>query len=252
MSEKPTEQPSEIPPAQPPYNQQPTGQFPQYPPQYLQQPPPNYYQQPPLYAPYAVRPMPPKKSNPIMTVFGVIGIIFVALVTIGVIISIGGGSKPNNTAVVVQSSSTSGPSGLSVTTAAASAPKVFKMGDTVQAGGYLVTLNDFEKADTYSKYYTPAAGDAFYAFNLTIESTKDTGVSVNQFYCKLRDSQGYEYKLAFTGKDPSLGSTNDLPTGQKRSGWVTFEVPRSANSLTFAYEPLSFSSKIAIQFDLGF
>jgi hypothetical protein len=248
---QPTEQPSQIPPSEPPYNQQPGGQYPHYPQQpptgYYQQPQ-GYYQQPPQYMYNATRPMPIKQSHPLMMVFAIIGIVVVALIAIGVIIGIAGGSKPVTTNNV--QSSVNSATGSTANPAEA-APKLYHVGDTVKAGGYLVTLNAIDRSDGFSEYFKAGAGKTMLAIDITIESTKDSGVSANQFYCKLRDSQGYQYNLTVAGKDPSLGSQNDIPAGQKLRGWVTFEVPKTANGFVFSYEPLSLSQRISIPFDLG-
>jgi hypothetical protein len=133
MSEKPTEQPPQIPPAQPPYNQQPTGQYPQYP-QYPQQPPPGYYQQPPQNY-YQRPPTPtqvqrhytrPKPSKDLPT--WVIAVsIFATIIVIGVVIIIAlsstGSSSSVSTVEVV-----SAPTKSASSTTAVSKPAISGLG----------------------------------------------------------------------------------------------------------------------------
>jgi hypothetical protein len=127
-----------------------------------------------------------------------------------------------------------------------------KVGDTITQGDYIITLVKTETATSYGDFSKADAGNKFVSVEIIIESGAESGVSVNPLYCKLADGDAYSYTISFFGKDPSLGSQNDLPKGEKMRGWVTFEVPETAKDFIFSYEPLSFTEKIRIRFNLGF
>jgi len=125
-----------------------------------------------------------------------------------------------------------------------------KVGETVTQGAYSITVANVETATTYGEFNSAEAGNKFVAVELVIQSGAATGVSVNPFYVSLKDSNGYEYTVSIFGKEPSLKSQNDLPSGEFVRGWVTFEVPDGASGFILTYDPLSFDN-IKIRFDLG-
>ena len=127
-----------------------------------------------------------------------------------------------------------------------------KVGDTITQGYYIITLVKAETATSYGDFSKADAGNKFVAVEIIVESGADTGVSVNPFYCKLTDGDAYSYTMSIFGKGPSLGAQNDLPKGEKMRGWVTFEVPGTAKDFIFSYEPLIFTEKVRIRFNLGF
>jgi hypothetical protein len=125
-----------------------------------------------------------------------------------------------------------------------------KTGDTLSQNGYIVTVNQAEKSTSYGDYDKAKDGFIFVAVDVTIQSDKASGVSVNGFYCSLKDGQGFKYSQSFSSKQPSLKSQNDLPKGEKIRGWVTFEVPKTAQGFTFEYNPLDFLNTTSISFVL--
>ncbi len=132
-----------------------------------------------------------------------------------------------------------------------SANAVAKIGDRVTQGDYVVTVLHAETATTYNDF--PAeSGKKYVAVEILIESNANSGVSVNPLYATLQDSDSYTYNVTLFGKDPSLQSENDLPSGEKMRGWVTFEVPSASHGFIFTYEPTSFIQTIRIRVDLGF
>lgn len=131
------------------------------------------------------------------------------------------------------------------------ASTIGKVGETVTQGAYSITLVGVEKATQYSEFFAPSAGNIFLSVEVIIQSSADTGVSVNPLYTSVRDSNGYEYTTSLLGKEPALQSQNDLPNGEFVRGWITFEVPESASGFIFTYEPLSFTDNIRIRFELG-
>jgi len=138
--------------------------------------------------------------------------------------------------------------GTSVTSAEVStvAPqKLAHVGDTVTAGNYVVTLKQIDRTSS-----PDSEGKVMVSADILIES-KGEGVSANPLYVSLKDGEGFKYDQAFmSGKEPSLGSQNDITPGDKVRGWVSFKIPPTAKGLVLRYEPLSFVSKVMIAFAL--
>lgn len=134
-------------------------------------------------------------------------------------------------------------------TQAPSQNSIAKIGDRVVQGDYALTVTNVEVAQKYS-LFSADAGKQFIAVEVLIESNADTGVSVDPLYATIKDSDAYQYNMSAFGKDPALGSQNDLPAGDKMRGWITFEIPQTAHGLIFSYEPLDFNN-IHIRVDLG-
>jgi hypothetical protein len=124
------------------------------------------------------------------------------------------------------------------------------VGETIIQGGYTLTLANVETAYTYGDFRSARAGSKFIAVELVFQSSTSTGVNVNPFFATIKEPAGYEYSPVLFGKDPSLKSQNNLPTGELVRGWVTFEVPESSSGFILTYSPFSFEG-IKIRFDLG-
>ena len=123
--------------------------------------------------------------------------------------------------------------------APAAPPPLAQVGQTIEEQGYRFTVTNVETAASYG-IYDADAGKQLLAVEVLVESSATSGVDVNPFYFSVQDSDGYEYTISIFGKDPSLQSQNDLPSGEKMRGRVTFEVPTSAHGLVLKFEPLSF------------
>jgi hypothetical protein len=138
----------------------------------------------------------------------------------------------------------------STDTSAQTASPYGKVGQRIVQEGYALTVISVESASHYG-YLTADAGKKLIALDVLIESGADQGVNVNPFYFKIKDSEGYQYNVELFGKDPALGSQNDLPNGEKMRGWVTFQIPATSKGLIMSYEPIQFSNTIRIRVDLG-
>jgi hypothetical protein len=126
-----------------------------------------------------------------------------------------------------------------------------RIGQTLSQNGYIITVNQAEKSQSYGDYKKAKPGNIFLAVDITIQSDKDKGVSVSTFEATLKDGQGFKYDATFLGKDPQLATQNDLPKGEKIRGWVTFEVPQTARGFTLEYKPiLEFTTSTLITFIL--
>jgi hypothetical protein len=251
---QPAPQPYVFP--QPGYGPQP--QPPVYPQQ--QPPPPVYYQQPgypqqPQQQPGLWNPsgvyggVTVKKSR--MPVWGWVLVVVAALVIISGVASTNK-STTSTTTNSVQVVATAGSSEPQHTTASNVAPSVVssnigKIGQTVSKNGYLVTVNGVDTSLNFSgaDYGKAKDGYAFIAIDITVGSTKDKGVSSNGLSCSLKDDKGFDFDETIIGyKKPLLPGENDIPSGGKARGWVTFEVPQNAAGLILEYKEL-FGGSIA-------
>jgi hypothetical protein len=136
--------------------------------------------------------------------------------------------------------------------ATAEPPNIGKVGDTITQGDYIITMVSAETATSYGDFNKAGDGIKYVAVEIIVESGADTGVSVNQSYCKLTDGDAYLYTRTFNGNDPSLRSQHDLAKGEKMRGWITFKVPENSKDFIFSYEPISYPDNIRIRFSLGF
>lgn len=123
---------------------------------------------------------------------------------------------------------------------------IAQVSQVVDQGAYSLTVNAMEEGQTYSTYVQPDLGNHYVAVDLTINSKADEGVSINEFNAVLKDSEGYQYKPTFAGKDPQLGTESNLPAGDKARGWITFEVPDTAKGLIFEYRPMNLKRAIRV------
>jgi hypothetical protein len=229
-------------PQQYPQQQQQYQQQPQYPQQQGQQ---NQY---PAIGYFGGAPEPKKKGFPW---WAWLLIAFAVIILIGSVIN---ASKPSTTATAtaqavqqgavptraIQSTlQTTAPVAAAPTTA--TGPKIGKIGETQSVSGYLVTVNGVQKSDNFTQgdYGKAKAGNTFIAVDLTVGSSKDSGVDPNGLSASIKDSQGFKYSIAVIGyKEPLLPGQNDLANGDKVRGWVTFEVPKTASGLVLEYTPL--------------
>jgi hypothetical protein len=116
-----------------------------------------------------------------------------------------------------------------------------KIGEIVKAEKFTIQVNKLERGKTYGSLGKPKdSANELIAIDFTLQSTADKEVGAYLSRARLRDSDGFEYEATSFGKDPTLKSQNDVPSGQKRRGWVTFEIPKTAKGLVFAYEAVPF------------
>jgi serine/threonine-protein kinase len=129
-----------------------------------------------------------------------------------------------------------------------------KVGDTIGANGYLMTVNKTETADTVDMggsfgKIKAGAGKKFVALELTFESLSSQGININRNGATLKDSESIRYEATGRAREPELVFISNLPKGTKVRGWVTFEIPQTANGLTFEYQPIA-GTKVSLQVTL--
>lgn len=173
------------------------------------------------------------------------GIVFVVMIIIGAIASSGSDSKKVGTS-----------SDATDTTDQQEQPSqdVYKVGDKVQMGDVILTVNNVETSDG-AQYTTPSEGNQWIDVNMTIENTGSTQqfiTTMGQMF--VIDSDNNQYQVAVTGKRlenaGSAGMDGALVAKAKKTDWVGFEVPKTATGLKLQYNA-SFWSDKNILVDLG-
>lgn len=189
----------------------------------------------------------------------IIGGVVIAVVVLAAIGSTSGGSKNTlaptsppeaSSAVVATDAASVTEAPATEAPAEATSPSVYSTGDRVRLGDEeYMTVEKAEKGYT-SDLIKPAAGNINVSFLIAFEGINPSGASYNPFYFKAKDDSGFEYTYSPFGKEPSLSSSNDLQPGKIARGWMTFEIPKSAKTMTLTYtpgflgEPVEFSFKL--------
>jgi len=120
-----------------------------------------------------------------------------------------------------------------------SAPQTFKVGDQIQLGSSVVTVNK-EQVSQGGEFMHPSAGDEYIELNMTIDNTSNSSqyvTTLGQMF--VRDAQGNSYQVTPTDmmiQNPSSGLDGTVIANSKRTGWVGFEVPAGDKGLQFQYD----------------
>lgn len=173
------------------------------------------------------------------------GIALLVIMVIGVIGSMGSDSK--------KVGSNSGSTETS-NTAKQPAQEMYKIGDKVQMGDVILTVNKVETSQG-AQYTKPSEGNQWVDVNMTIENTGSSQqyiTTMGQMF--VIDADNNQYQVAVTGKRlanaGSLGMDGALVAKAKKTDWVGFEVPKTSKGLKFQYNASFFSNK-NILVDLG-
>lgn len=120
-----------------------------------------------------------------------------------------------------------------------SGPQVFKVGDQVQLGDSVLTVNKVEVSQG-GEFMHPSAGDEYIDLNITIQNNGSSGqyvTTLGQMF--IRDAQGNSYQVTPTDmeiQNPSSDLDGQVIANSKRTGWVGFEVPAADKGLQFQYD----------------
>ena len=170
------------------------------------------------------------------------GIALLVLIVIGVIGSMGSDSKKV------------GSSSDSTETTKETAQELYQIGDKVQMGEVILTVNKVETSQG-AQYTKPSEGNQWIDINMTIENTGSSQqyiTTMGQMF--VIDADNNQYQVAVTGKRlenaGSLGMDGALIAKAKKTDWVGFEVPKTSTGLKFQYNASFFSNK-NILVDLG-
>lgn len=167
------------------------------------------------------------------------GGLIVLLIVIGIIASAGSGAKKVGTS-----------GNPSVSSTEQSQPQIFKVGDKVQLGDVVLTVNSVvdSKGGQYTK---PQTGNKWVNLNITVENTgkqQEYITTLGQMF--VIDGDNNQYQVAVTDKsmeNPGVVTLDGaLLASSKKTGWVGFEVPTAATGLKFQYNASFYNDKSII------
>jgi hypothetical protein len=111
------------------------------------------------------------------------------------------------------------------------------IGETLDvAGTQRVTLLEAEVSVGGAGSRPPPDGSVYASFLFRIQSlSPDARYDPSRF--SAIDTGGETHLYTAGGRQPTLGSSRILPTGEAVEGWVSFEVPDDFDGLAVTYDP---------------
>jgi hypothetical protein len=120
---------------------------------------------------------------------------------------------------------------------------VHKAGDVVQFDNWTVSVLRVESDwSSGNEFEQPEPGQRLVAieFEVTNKGDRVDSTVMGTIFCHLRHSSGAEYGATFFGPTPAL-ETENIPPGETRTGWASFEVPQDETDLLLVCEPGPFT-----------
>jgi hypothetical protein len=114
-------------------------------------------------------------------------------------------------------------------------PPAGKVGQKLEYQGYAITVVAVEFAEDFPGARKARDGYTLAALDVIVASDRAKDVTFRPKYAKLVDRDGDEHAARASGRDPALEEFEDLPKGQTRRGWLTFEVALSGRKFQFVY-----------------
>jgi hypothetical protein len=135
------------------------------------------------------------------------------------------------------------------TTTVQSQNQTYKVGDKIQLGDSIVTVNNvsFSQGSEFAK---PSTGNKYINLNITIQNTGSTQqyiTTLGQMF--LRDADGNSYQISVTDKiieNMNKSLDGAVIANSKRTGWVGFEIPNNTKGLQFQYNGSLFGGGIIV------
>ncbi len=111
------------------------------------------------------------------------------------------------------------------------------VGDTLDAAGtQRVTLLEAEVGFGGTGTRPPPEGSVHASFLFRFESIS-SDARYDSFRFAVTAEDGVAHPYTADGRQPALGSSSSLPTGEVVEGWVSFVVPDDFESLAVTYDP---------------
>jgi hypothetical protein len=114
--------------------------------------------------------------------------------------------------------------------------KVHSLGELGQARDYSMSVESIKDCPM-DPPFAPKRGNAKVGLEVSIQGVSDREVPVNVFYATLYDAREDSYRATLAGCEPSLPSLR-VTNGKTARGFVTFEIPKTADKLELRYAPL--------------
>jgi Domain of unknown function (DUF4352) len=143
-----------------------------------------------------------------------------------------------------------GENGSNDTAKSANENKTYKVGDQVQSGDFVFTVNSVRN-DQGSQFFKPKDGHVYKVANVTIENKSKDRTNIStllQMY--LKDAESTKFTPTVITSDTTGQVDGELLAGEKVKGDVAFEVPSTATGLKFYFTP-EWLSGGTIVVDLG-
>jgi hypothetical protein len=114
--------------------------------------------------------------------------------------------------------------------------RVHPVGELGQARDYSMSVDSIKDCPLEPPF-APKRGNSKVGLEISLQGTSDREVPVNVFYATLHDARGDTFSATLAGCEPALPSVR-LTRGKTTRGFVTFEIPKSAEKLELHYSPL--------------
>ncbi|HEX9620877.1 MAG TPA: DUF4352 domain-containing protein [Polyangiaceae bacterium] len=124
------------------------------------------------------------------------------------------------------------------------------VGEKASATDYELIVSELRECKV-EDYFEPRPENFLLGVKVTLAGLTGRQVPVSPFHALLKDESGNEYRPTLAGCRPSLRSQR-IDKEEEASGYVTFEIPRSARGLTLSYAPFIVGgASQTLSFDLG-
>jgi hypothetical protein len=150
-------------------------------------------------------------------------------------------SVGSSSSVVLEAGLDKAPAGHSPTTGTPrNAPKLSKLGDVVEQGGYSISPSTLEDPAKTSQFYQKQMDTRLVAVEVVLANVSGAKISRNPLAFYIVDTDGFVYAAALGGRDGQL-SLIDIGPSDKVKGWVAFEIPTKAALESIEFLPGMFS-----------
>ncbi len=134
------------------------------------------------------------------------------------------------------------------TTAAATtiAAPLGKVGQTVTVNNHALTVNAIERSDAFGRNGA-VAGQEYISLDVTYQAGAELDLSSYLFFSgpMMKDNENYFYNFDKSlnsalsdNKKPRLDDgAGKMQPGDKKRGWLTFQIPKTAKGLVFEFDP---------------
>lgn len=167
-------------------------------------------------------------------------------------------TEPVKVPAAASSSTTSAPSKAASTSVA---PKVARVGDTVELSGgdehiQITLVKVVDPAKSTDEFHTPKPGSRFIAVQMRIVNVNSKAYSGDPMARTVaKDADGQVFEADFSPAHTDVGQPMDsgltLAPGDKALGVLTFEVPSGVRLVTVQYSTHSFSGGKTAQWAIG-
>jgi hypothetical protein len=124
--------------------------------------------------------------------------------------------------------------------------------NTASSDHVSMTINSKSKAPSIATSYgvpmTPAPGNIFAIYSVTISDLNQNGILVNPNYFKLTTSDGsaYQYSSNTFALSTPFNSVSNVQPGEKVTGSIAFEIPQSKSPATLTYNDEIFGNQVKV------